>query len=242
MTRLVKSQLSKANEPCIDDLDCLADWELCDTSLHASVDHDAHFDLKEDLNGDLVIGNGVCEHKEVFPMFGSEFFACFLVIFLLAFTNTGGLGGGGIIVPTMMGLFRFDTRNAVSISNFSIATSTAVRYFMNLREPHPLKSGNGTLNDYGVTLLMLPSIVIGASLGAIVNLSLPGPIICAGFICCNMVTAGIGLRNFFKVRKAENAKKIIQAPVVEMEDRASVAENEDNQDKAVAEDSEENKE
>ena len=175
-------------------------------------------------------------------MFGSEFFACFLVIFLLAFTNTGGLGGGGIIVPTMMGLFRFDTRNAVSISNFSIATSTAVRYFMNLREPHPLKSGNGTLNDYGVTLLMLPSIVIGASLGAIVNLSLPGPIICAGFICCNMVTAGIGLRNFFKVRKAENAKKIIQAPVVEMEDRASVAENEDNQDKAVAEDSEENKE
>ena len=175
-------------------------------------------------------------------MFGSEFFACFLVIFLLAFTNTGGLGGGGIIVPTMMGLFRFDTRNAVSISNFSIATSTAVRYFMNLREPHPLKSGNGTLNDYGVTLLMLPSIVIGASLGAIVNLSLPGPIICAGFICCNMVTAGIGLRNFFKVRKAENAKKIIQAPVVEMEDRASVAENEDNQDKAVAEDSEESKE
>ena len=175
-------------------------------------------------------------------MFGSEFFACFLVIFLLAFTNTGGLGGGGIIVPTMMGLFRFDTRNAVSISNFSIATSTAVRYFMNLREPHPLKSGNGTLNDYGVTLLMLPSIVIGASLGAIVNLSLPGPIICAGFICCNIVTAGIGLRNFFKVRKAENAKKIIQAPVVEMEDRASVAENEDNQDKAVAEDSEESKE
>ena len=175
-------------------------------------------------------------------MFGSEFFACFLVIFLLAFTNTGGLGGGGIIVPTMMGLFRFDTRNAVSISNFSIATSTAVRYFMNLREPHPLKSGNGTLNDYGVTLLMLPSIVIGASLGAIVNLSLPGPIICAGFICCNMVTAGIGLRNFFKVRKAENAKKIIQAPTVEMEDRASVAENEDNQDKAVAEDSEESKE
>ena len=175
-------------------------------------------------------------------MFGSEFFACFLVIFLLAFTNTGGLGGGGIIVPTMMGLFRFDTRNAVSISNFSIATSTAVRYFMNLREPHPLKSGNGTLNDYGVTLLMLPSIVIGASLGAIVNLSLPGPIICAGFICCNIVTAGIGLRNFFKVRKAENAKKIIQAPAVEMEDRASVAENEDNQDKAVAEDSEENKE
>ena len=56
-----------------------------------------------------------------------------------------------------------------------------------------------------------------------------------------MVTAGIGLRNFFKVRKSENAKKII-APAVEMKDRASVAENEDNQDKAVAEDSEENKE
>ena len=220
----------------MDDSDCVADWELCDTSLHASVSHDAHFDLKEELEGDLVIGNGVCEHKEIFPMFGSEFFSCFLVIFLLAFTNTGGLGGGGIIVPTMMSFFRFDTRNAISISNFSIATSTAVRYFVNLREPHPLKSGNGTLNDYGVTLLMLPSIVIGASLGSIVNLSLPGPIICAGFILCNMVTASIGLRNFFKVRKVENAKKIIQAPSasqdVEMKDRAN----------DVAEDGEEIKE
>ena len=69
LTKLVNSQLSKANEPCIDDSDCLADWELCDTNLHASVSHDAHFDLKEDLNGEIVIGNGVCEHKEIFPMF-----------------------------------------------------------------------------------------------------------------------------------------------------------------------------
>ena len=127
-----------------------------------------------------------------------------MVIFLLAFTNAGGLGGGGIIVPAMMGLYHFDTRNAVSISNFSIAISTSVRYVMKIREPHPLKKGTGTLIDYGVTLLMLPAITMGASLGSIVNLSLPGPIICAGFILCNIVTAGIGCRNFFKVRKSEN--------------------------------------
>ena len=143
-------------------------------------------------------------------MFATEFFACFLVIFLLAFSNTGGLGGGGIVVPAALGLYRFDTRNSVSISNFSIAVSTSVRYFVNFREPHPLKQGKGTLVDYGVTLLMLPSIVIGASLGSIVNLSLPGPIICAGFILCNMVTASIGLRNFFKVRRSENgAAKVV---------------------------------
>jgi len=158
--------------------------------------------------GKMSQGEGVCVHKGIFPMYASEFYVYFSIIAILAFTNTGGLGGGGILIPIMMGIFHFDTHNAISISNCSTAVSSGVRYFVNLRESHPLKQGKGTIHDYGVAILMLPGIVIGATLGSIVTLSLPGPFICAGFILCNLVTSGIGMRNFFKIRQAENALSV----------------------------------
>ena len=133
-------------------------------------------------------------------MLSIEFYSFLLIIVLHTFTNTGGLGGGGINIPVMMGLFRFDTRNAVSISNASTMVSSGLRNILNIRESHPLKSGTGTIHDYNITLLMFPGIVFGSSLGSIVNLSLPGPIICAGFVFCNILVIGINVRNYRRVR------------------------------------------
>ena len=133
-------------------------------------------------------------------MYPTEFYSFFLVIGLLTFTNTGGLGGGGIMIPVMMGLYRFDTRNAVSISNASTMVSSGLRNILNIRESHPLKRGTGTIHDYNITLLMFPGIVFGSSLGSIVNLSTPGPIICAGFVVCNLFVTGINIRNYRKLR------------------------------------------
>ena len=136
-------------------------------------------------------------------MFTSEFYGGFLIVLLLTFTNTGGLGGGGIMIPVMLGIFHFDTRNAVTISNASTMISSATRNIINLKVPHPLKRGTGTITDYSIALLMFPGIVIGTSLGSIVNLSVPGPVICAGFILCNVYISSVAIRNYFKVRKSE---------------------------------------
>ena len=184
-----------ANEPCKMDSDCLSGWEVCDTEKKVV-----------DENG--VESQGACTHKSLFPMNATEFFGCFVIIFLLAFTNAGGIGGGGIVVPAAIAIYRFDTRNAVTLSNFSIAISTMVRYVLNLKKSHPLKNGTGTVTDYNVTILMVPGIIIGVSLGSIVNLSLPQPIIAIGFILCNMFTAFIGLRNFFRIKKKENLAQV----------------------------------
>ena len=179
------SAASKANEPCKLDTDCNAPYEVCTI-------------------GDGEDGSGFCNHKALFPMLASEFFGLFVVTALLIFTNIGGLGGGGILIPVMLGgLYQFDTRNAVSLSNASIAVATLTRYFVNLHVKHPLKNGTGTQTDYNITILMLPGIIIGASLGSIVNLSLPGPIIIAGFLLCNCYAAFIGCRNFMRIRRKE---------------------------------------
>ena len=62
-----------------------------------------------------------------------EFLLCFFVVGVLTFTNTGGLGGAGIMVPIMMGLYRFDAKNAIALSNFSAPCSGAARYCANMR-------------------------------------------------------------------------------------------------------------
>ena len=190
VTSQVVSAASKANEPCKLDTDCNAPFEFCNEEL-----------------GD----GGLCAHKALFPMLASEFFGLFVVTALLIFTNIGGLGGGGILIPVMLGgLYQFDTRNAVSLSNASIAVATLTRYFVNLHVKHPLKNGTGTQTDYNITILMLPGIIIGASLGSIVNLSLPGPIIIAGFLLCNCYAAFIGCRNFLRIRRKEKDMSAVQ--------------------------------
>ena len=119
---------------------------------------------------------GVCAHKDLFPLNAVELPGLVVVLGILAFANAGGLGGGGIVIPAMMSLYHFDTRTAVAISNFSIAISTGIRAILNFNTSNPLKNGMGTLHDYNIASLSLPGIIIGASVGSIVNLSLPAPI------------------------------------------------------------------
>ena len=121
----------------------------------------------------------------------------------MVFTTSGGTGGGGIIIPAMMALFHFDAPSSIAISNFSILVSGVVRIVLNCNQSHPLKHGTGTITDYNIASLMLPGIIFGASIGAVVNLALPGPIQCTGFVICNTVIVGSALRNFFKIRSQE---------------------------------------
>ena len=81
-----------------------------------------------------------------------------------------------------MGLYGFDTKNAVAIANFATPWSSVVRFLTNSREAHPRKNGKGILVDYNVCTLMLPSAIVGASIGSIVNIMMPDPIILALFI------------------------------------------------------------
>ena len=121
----------------------------------------------------------------------------------VTFTNTGGLGGAGIIVPVMLGLFRFNAQNAVTLSNFSAPTSGLVRYFTFLKEPHPLKNGYGVVTDYNIITLTLPAAIFGASIGSIVNLIMPGPIILILFVLVTSAAAIVALKKYCKLRATE---------------------------------------
>ena len=70
----------------------------------------------------------ICKHKGVFPIYASEFFGIIVMAVLLALANVGGVGGGGLIIPIIMAMFMFTTKEAIAISGFTIFTGSVARF------------------------------------------------------------------------------------------------------------------
>lgn len=141
---------SSIGQTCLVDLDCVSadGWELCGE-------------------------NGKCIHKALWPMKEMEFWGMIAVILCLLFANTGGVGGGGMLVPIGICFFMFDPKNAIALSNFSIFLSSFIRYILNSGKSHPLKNGKGILVDLNLGIIMLPMIISGVSCGSILNIMAP---------------------------------------------------------------------
>ena len=64
-------------------------------------------------------------------MKGLEFWGFIAVIAMLWITNVAGIGGGGTVVPVLMIFHKFDAKDAIALSNFSIFLSSIIRYVVN---------------------------------------------------------------------------------------------------------------
>lgn len=118
----------------------------------------------------------------------------------LVYANIGGMGGGGVIVPISQGIFRFDVKNAIALSNSSIFLSSFIRFFIFSGTPHPNKNGKGLIVDHQLSMLMLPLIISGVSCGVIANVILPEIIVMIalvlllGYLSYGMFTKAIDMR------------------------------------------------
>ena len=72
-------------------------------------------------------------------MKGMEFWGLTFVFWFLWYANMGGVGGGGIVLPIAVIFFKFDSKNAIALSNFSIFLSSLIRYILFIKTPNPLK-------------------------------------------------------------------------------------------------------
>ena len=142
--------------------------ETCETN-------DDCLDSFENCNLDLA--EPICRHKSLNPVNLIELIACVVTIVALFYSNCGGLGGGGIMIPVTLFLFGFDLKSAIALSNSSVAVASIIRYLQNLPKSHPLKEGDGVLVDYTLASIMLPSIVVGVIAGSIVNKVFPSLIL-----------------------------------------------------------------
>lgn len=137
----------------------------------------------------------------MFPLLPIEYAGCVAVVVALFLANTAGAAGAGTVIPVAMYFFGFNYKSSIYLSLASITTSSLVRFVQNFNRPHPLKSGTGVLIDYSVPTIMMPTIVIGVSIGVLVNRVMPSIYILIGMILVSIVILAISTAQFFKVRK-----------------------------------------
>lgn len=101
-------------------------------------------------------------------------------------------------------MLKFDTKNAIALSNFSIFFSSALRYLLNSGKPHPLKNGKGKIVDLNIGILMMPMVISGVSFGVILNIVTPGMIVIISYVVFLALVLGFGLvKKAFVLRKKE---------------------------------------
>jgi len=82
-----------------------------------------------------------------------------------------GIGGGGIIVSLLMVFFSLDTKRAIAVSGVTILVGSLTRFMTTMQKRHPDK--DSTVIDYGISNVMLPTVLIGSLIGVFMNLILP---------------------------------------------------------------------
>jgi uncharacterized membrane protein YfcA len=139
-----------------------------------------------------------------------EWFSLFFYTFWLYICNIGGTGGGGSMVPLIRIIDQFNNKDAIAISNATIAISGLIRYVMHFRKNHPSKKDTdgkpaGTIVDYNLTVILVPAVVVGSAIGVIVNYITPEPIQIGVSLVFLLVILSTTIPKFFLLCKTERA-------------------------------------
>ena len=89
----------------------------------------------------------------------------------MALAVMSGIGGGGIIVPLLMVFYKLSTKEAIAVSGFTILTGSICRFVITLNQRHPDK--DAPCIEYGLSNVMLPTVLIGSVAGVFFNLLMP---------------------------------------------------------------------
>ncbi|XP_065866992.1 sulfite exporter TauE/SafE family protein 3-like [Euphorbia lathyris] len=87
-----------------------------------------------------------------------------------AFGSVGGVGGGGIFVPMLTLIVGFDAKSSTAISKCMITGAAASTVYYNLKLRHPTL--DMPIIDYDLALLFQPVLVLGISIGVVLNVIL----------------------------------------------------------------------
>ena len=136
-----------------------------------------------------------CKHKTIFPIYPREFMGIIVIPLVLALANVGGVGGGGLVIPIIMALFMFTTKEAIAISGFTILCGSVARFIITVDQKHPEK--DATVIDYGIVIVMMPLVLVGSFVGVLVNLTLPGLVLS---LMLTIILVALTLQSWYKAK------------------------------------------
>ena len=100
------------------------------------------------------------EHKALFPLSNSDYWGMISISLGLMIAASGGIGGGGIVVPLLILVLGFQPKHAVALSNFTILGSSLTNMVLNVMKTHPV--ADRPLVDWDLILVMEPLTMAGA--------------------------------------------------------------------------------
>ena len=113
-----------------------------------------------------------CVHKPLFPAQLSEIFAYALLPIFFAVASVGGVGGGIILLPIMIGMLKFQTKEAIVLTSVIVTESVLIRFiFFSAHTKHPERP-NATEIDYNLVRAAFPIFMIGSYFGVIISVSM----------------------------------------------------------------------
>ena len=117
--------------------------------------------------------------KEIFVNLGNDIILSILVFIISIITTIGGVGGGGLLIPTYMFVGKFSLEEAIPLSVMSILGDTLVRILNLYLKKHPMNSKRYLINMMPI-LLIVPFDGNFSFLGVILSEIMP-----------NIVTLGV---------------------------------------------------
>ncbi|KAG6597956.1 uncharacterized protein IUM83_07749 [Phytophthora cinnamomi] len=132
-------------------------------------------------------------------------FAIVFIVMGMIVSSAGGIGGGVIMVPAMVLIMGFDIKRATPISNVAILGGALANAWFNMHKRHP--SADRPLIDADLALGMIPVVIGGTVLGALINKLLPSYIVSLLFVVVLAVSGTRMMIKGIRLYRAESVKK-----------------------------------
>jgi len=114
--------------------------------------------------------------RKLFPLQAWDWAGFALSAFLIMVAAGGGIGGGGVLVPTYIFVLGFKPHLAIPLSNATILGSSLANCILNARKRHP--TANRPLIDWDIMLVMEPLTIAGSVVGTYINALMPPWLLC----------------------------------------------------------------
>jgi len=114
--------------------------------------------------------------RPLFPLGDNDKAGFILGSFFIMIAAGGGIGGGGVLVPSYIFILGFKPHIAIPLSNVTILGSSIANCILNARKRHP--TADRPLIDWDIMLVMEPLTIAGAVMGSVMNVMCPPWLLC----------------------------------------------------------------
>eukprot|EP00743_Colponemidia_sp_Colp-15_P007836 GILK01008486.1.p1 GENE.GILK01008486.1~~GILK01008486.1.p1 ORF type:complete len:545 (-),score=85.29 GILK01008486.1:211-1803(-) len=153
--------------------------------------------------------SGICTHKGLLPFTYIDVIGAIISVLGSAFSNAGGIGGGGIMVPVLILLYAFSPHDAIPLSKVTVFSGAVVRFWLTYKVRHP--DADKAVTDYDTAMVLEPLVLAGTMIGVVLNRMLPGWIILFLLTVVLLITTWTTVRKSLELWAKETASHELSA-------------------------------